>query len=128
MPKTLGRSVTRRTEKQLSEIDALEADFRAKLVERLRDCAAGGDSLLFLVSSMLPESWPPSVRSRAADDLFAAAEKILSLRAQHGLHDEAVPAARFRDACRRHVDLNDHHRPGPRQQAQLLLHEIGVAQ
>jgi hypothetical protein len=120
--------VTRRTEKQLSEIDALEADFRVKLVEQLRGCAAGGHSLLFLVSSMRPESWPPTVRSRTADELFAAAEQILSLRAQHGLHDLAIPAARFRDACRRHVDLNDHHRPGPRRQAQLLLHEMGVAQ
>jgi hypothetical protein len=120
--------VTRRTEKQLLEIDALEASFRAKLIEHLRDCSAGGDTLLFLVWSLRPKSWPPFVRSRAADELFAFAEQILGLRAQHGISDQTIPAARFRDACRRHVDHDDHHRPGPRQQAQLLLQEMGVAQ
>jgi hypothetical protein len=37
-------------------------------------------------------------------------------------------AAGYRAACLRHVGLNDHHRPGPRQQAQHLLRQIGEAE
>lgn len=116
-----------RMEKHLNELAALEADFRARLVEQLRSCATGDNSLLFLVSSMRPESWPRSVRSPVADELFATAERIMSLRMQHGLPDEAVSAARFCAACRRHVDLDDHHRPGARRQAEMLLHDLGIA-
>jgi hypothetical protein len=125
MPKTLGRSMTRRAEKQLRQLDAMEEEFRLELVGHLRACAAGIGTLLFLVSSMRPESWPPSVRSHVADRLFDAALEILALRAQHGLDGEPCLAAGYRDACLRHVDLADHHRPGPRQQAQQLLQQIG---
>ena len=117
--------MTRRTEKQLRQIQVLEAEFRRELVPHLRACAAGRGTLLFLVSSLRPESWPPSVRSRIADDLFETALEILAQRAQFGLDGDLCLAASFRDACRRHVDLDDHHRPGPRQQAQQLLLLIG---
>src|SRR5690606_20080738 len=36
-------------------------------------------------------------------------------------------AARYRDACRRHVDLDDHQRPAARQQAMQLLDQLDVA-
>lgn len=103
----------------------METEFRVALVEHLRACAAGMDTLLFLVSSVRPESWPRSVRSHVADELFGAALEILALRTQHGLDGEPCLAAGYRDACLRHVDLADHHRPGPRQQAQQLLQQIG---
>ena len=118
--------MTRRTEKQLRDLDALEAEFRDNLTEHLRACASGKGTLLFLVSSMRPESWPLSVRSHVADELFGSAVEILALRARHGLDGEPCLAASYRDACRRHVDLDDHHRPGPRQQAQQLLQLIGA--
>ena len=117
--------MTRRTEKQIRELEILESDFRDALVAHLRACAAGRGTLLFLVSSMRPECWPPSVRSQAADELFEAAQQILALRAQLGLDAEACLAASYRHACRRHVDLDDHHRPGPKQQARELLQMIG---
>jgi hypothetical protein len=74
---------------------------------------------------MRPESWPPNVSSAVADDLFATALEILALRSMHGLDDEPCLAADYRDACLRHVNHADHHRPGPRQQAQQLLQRIG---
>ena len=117
--------MTRRAEKQLRQLDALEAEFRRDLVAYLRACAAGRDTLLFLVSSLRPESWPPSVRSIVADELFETASEILAQRAQLGLDGATCLAASYRDACRRHVELDDHHRPGPRQQAQQLLLQIG---
>ena len=118
--------MTLRAEKQHHQLDALEAEFRRDLVVHLRACAAGGHTLLFLVSSLRPSSWPPSVRSRVADDLFATASDILSRRMQLGL-DATSLAASYREACMRHVDLHDHHRPGPRQQARQLLLVIGEA-
>ena len=117
--------MTRRAEKQLRQLHTMETEFRAALVEHLRACAAGRGTLLFLVSSMRPESWPPSVRSPVADELFAAALEILALRRQHGLDGESCLAAGYRLACLRHVDLADHHRPGPRQLAARLLQQIG---
>ena len=117
--------MTRRAEKQLRQLDAMEAEFRAALVEQLRACAAGSDTLIFLVSSMRPESWPRSVRCPVADELFGAALEILEVRKVHGLGGEPCLAAGYRDACIRHVDLADNHRPGPRQQAQHLLQQIG---
>jgi hypothetical protein len=120
--------MTRRTEKQLRQLDAMETEFRIALVEHLRACAAGRGTLLFLVSSMRPESWPPSVRSPVADELFGAASEILALRRQHGLDREPCLAAAYRNACLRHVDLADHHRPGPLQQAQQLLQQIGESE
>ena len=117
--------MTRRVEKQLRQLDAMETEFRATLVEQLRACASGGCTLLFLVSSMRPESWPPNVRSAVADELYATALEILALRSMHGLDGEPCLAADYRDACLRHVNLADHHRPGPRQQAQQLLQQIG---
>jgi hypothetical protein len=121
----MSRTMTRRTDKQLGRLDALEAEFRRDLVHHLRICAAGRDSLLFLVSSLRPEFWPPNVRSSVADTLFATASEILDQRAQLEVDRFNCLAALYRDACRRHVDLGDHHRPGPRQQAQQLLLEIG---
>lgn len=117
--------MTRRARKRLARIDALEAGFGRQLVEHLRVCASGRGTLLFLVSTLRPESWSPSVRSDTADELFAAASEIVDLRARAGLDGDACLAARYRDACRRHVDLDDHHRPGPRQQAMQLLSLLG---
>jgi hypothetical protein len=116
-----------RAEKQHRQLDALEAEFRRDLVVHLQTCAAGGDTLLFLVSSLRPGAWPPSVCSSVADDLFATASDILARRARLGLDATTSLAARYRDACMRHVDLDDHQRPGPRQQAQQLLLGIGEA-
>ena len=65
--------------------------------------------------------------ARIADELFAAADEILTLRALHDL-DEDCLAARYRDTCRRHVDLDDHDRPGARRQAEVLLKEMGEAE
>src|SRR5688500_16199348 len=118
--------MTLRAEKPHRQLDALEAEFRRDLVVRLQTCAAGRDTLLFLVSSLRPSPWP-SVCSSVADDLFATASDILSRRARLGLDATTSLAARYRDACMRHVDLDDHHRPGPRQQAQQLLLVIGEA-
>ena len=117
--------MTRRAEKLVRQIDVLEAQFRRELVPHLQACAAGRGTLLFLVSSLRPESWPPSVRSSVADELLETASEILAQRARLGLEVATCLAASFRDACRRHVDLDDHHRPGPRQQAQQLLLQIG---
>ncbi|MCA8951501.1 MAG: hypothetical protein KDE27_18480, partial [Planctomycetes bacterium] len=114
----------RRIEKLLRELDTLEAGFRSRLVRALRGCAAGRGTLLFLVSSLRPEAWPPSVRCDEADELFAMASEVTKRRADLGL-DEACPAATYAEACRRHVDLDDHHRPGPRQQARAMLLQLG---
>ncbi len=91
------------------------------LIKHLTACAAGRGTLLFLVSSMRPKSWPSSVRTHVADELFETASEILDLRANLVLGEEPSLAASYREACRRHVDLDDQHRPGPRQQAQQLL-------
>ncbi|MEZ6037513.1 MAG: hypothetical protein R3F29_08535 [Planctomycetota bacterium] len=117
--------MTRRAEKQLAQLDALEAEFRTKLVEHLRVCASGRETLLFLVSTLCPQSWAASVRSDTADDLFATASEIVDLRTRAGLDAESCLARSYCDACRRHVDLDDHHRPGPRQQAVQLLSQLG---
>lgn len=119
--------MTRRAERQLAQLDVLEAEFRNRLVEHLRVCASGRETLLFLVTTLRPQSWPPSVRSGTADELFAAASEILDMRARSGLDGDSCLAARYRDACRRHVDLDDHHGPGPRQQAMQLLSQLGEA-
>lgn len=117
--------MSRRAEKEIRNLDAMETEFRGALVGHLRACAAGSGTLLFLVSSMRPESWPRSVRSPVADDLCGTALEILTLRTQLGLDGEPCLAAGYRDACVRHVDLADHHRPGPRQQARQLLQQFG---
>ena len=117
--------MTRRAEKQACRLDVLEAQFRRDLVPHLRACAAGHGTLLFLVSSLCPECWPRSRRNDVADSLFATASEILVQRAQLESDESTCLAGLFRDACRRHVDLEDHHRPGPRQQAQQLLLQIG---
>lgn len=117
--------MTRRAEKQLRQLDALEAGFCRDLVAQLRACAGGRDTLIFLVSSLRPEPWPPSVRSMVADELFETASEIVAQKVQLGLDGATCLAASYRDACRRHVDLGDHHRPGPRQQALQLLRLIG---
>lgn len=119
--------MTPRAEKQHQQLAALEAEFHRDLVVHLRTCASGRDTLLFLVSSLRPRSWPQSVRSTVADDLFATASDIMSRRARLGLDATASLAARYHDACTRHVNLDDHQRPGPRQQAQQLLVGIGEA-
>ena len=119
--------MTRRAGKQLRQRDAMEVEFRDTLVEHLRACAAGAGTLLFLVSSIRPESWSPSVSGHVADELFGAALEILDLRTHLGLDGEPCLAAGYRDACLRHVDLADHHRPGPLQQAEELLQQIGRA-
>lgn len=64
-------------------------------------------------------------RLPTADELFAEASAILALRAQLGVDAEPCLAADYRDACVRYVNFDDHHRPGPRQQAQLLLQQLG---
>ncbi len=112
--------MTLRAEKQHQQLDALEAEFLRDLVPQLRACATGGDTLVFLVSSLSASYWPPNVSSPVADELLASASHILSRRSQLGL-DATCPAASYRDACIRHVDLEDHHRPRPRQQAQQTL-------
>lgn len=117
--------MTRRVDKQIRQLEAMETEFRVALVGPLRACAAGSGTLLFLVSSMRPESWPPSVRSPVAGELYGTALEILTLRTRLGLDGEPCWAAAYRDACVRHVDLADHHRPGPRQQARQLLQQFG---
>jgi len=117
--------MSRRTEKLFASLDALEAEFRSALVKALRLCAAGWETELFLVSSMRPDHWPPNLICETADELFAEASAILALRAQLGVDAEPCFAADYRDACVRYVNFDDHHRPGPRQQAQLLLQQLG---
>ncbi|HRV79948.1 MAG TPA: hypothetical protein P5218_00860, partial [Planctomycetota bacterium] len=99
--------MTRRVEKQLRQLDAMEAQFRGALVEQLRACASGECTLLFLVSSLRPVSWPPNASSAVADELFGTALEILALRSAHGLDGEPCLAADYRDACHRHVNLAD---------------------
>lgn len=98
--------------------------FRRELIPQLRACATGGVTAIFLVSSLLPSFWPPNMSSPIADHLFEVAADILSRRSHLGL-DATCLAATYRQACIRHVDLQDHHRPGPRQQAQQLLQALG---
>ncbi|MCA8959337.1 MAG: hypothetical protein KDC38_02440 [Planctomycetes bacterium] len=117
--------MTRRTENQLRRLDTLESEFRVALVRHLRARAAGRGGLLFLVSSLRPDDWPPNLRSRVADELFEAAQQILALRVRHGLEAEGGLAPRYIDACRRHVDFDDHQRPGETKQALELLQWIG---
>ena len=116
--------MTRRVEKQLAQLDSLEAEFCAALIEPLKRCAAGRSSRLFLASSLRPDHWPPVLRSEVADGLLTDADLILKIRAQHGLPVDDCLAARYRAACERHVDLDDAHRPGTRREAQQLLAEI----
>ena len=116
--------MTRRAEKQLRHLGPLEDEFRLQLVEHLRACAAGRNTLLFLVSSLTPKEWPRYMRSDVADGLFEVASEILALRAEHGLDLDCL-AASYREACVRHVKASDHHRLGPRQQAEQLLSQIG---
>jgi len=120
------RSVTHRTEKLHQRLAADEDGFRRELIPQLRACATGGDTAIFLVSSLLPSFWPPNMSSPDADRLFEMAAYILSRRSHLGL-DATCLAATYRQACIRHVDLRDHHRLGPRQQAQQLLHALGEA-
>lgn len=117
--------MTRRAEKELAQLDALESGFRSRLVELLRICASGGESLLFLVSTLRPQSWAASLCRDTADELFAAASEIVDMRVRAGLDADSCLARRYCDACRRHVDLDDHHRPGPRRQAAQLLSQLG---
>lgn len=118
--------MTHRAEKQYQQLVALEAEFGRELVKQLRAGAAGEDTTIFLVSSLLPSFWPPNMSSPMADHLFEMAADILSRRSHLGL-DATCLAATYRQACIRHVDLQDHHRPGPRQQAQQLLEALGDA-
>lgn len=120
------RSVTHRTEKLHQRLAADEDGFRRELIPQLRACATGGDTAIFLVSSLLPSFWPPNMSSPMADRLFEMAADILSRRSHLGL-DATCLAATYRQACIRHVDLQDHHRPGPRQQAQRMLEALGEA-
>jgi hypothetical protein len=116
--------MTRRSEKELQRLDTLETGFRERLVEELKVCAAGRNSLLFLASSLKPAAWWGVPRSAETDELLEAAEEIMTLRYRHGLPWRSSLAQRFREACARHVDLDDHHRPGSRKQAEQLLREI----
>jgi hypothetical protein len=116
--------VTSRSQKQFDHLDSIEAAFRERLVDELRVCAAGRNSVLFLASSMKPAAWWGAKRSVVTDELLEAAEEILTLRGQQGLPTSGSLAQRFREACIKHVDLDDHHRPGSRRQAEQLLGEI----
>ncbi|HEX6813012.1 MAG TPA: hypothetical protein VF384_15410 [Planctomycetota bacterium] len=116
--------MTRRSQKELQRLDTLEGAFRERLVEELKMCAAGRNSLLFLASSMKPAAWGRIPRSEVADELLEAADEILALRSRHGLLPGSCLALRFRDACTRHVERADHHAPGARKQAEQLLREI----
>lgn len=116
--------MSRRIDKQLRELDELEATFQRELAAHLRACAAGDGSLLFATSELRPPHWPSRASSPDADALFAQALGILALRERHGIDATTCLAARYRDACHRYVDFDDHHRPGPRQQAMLLLQTI----
>ncbi len=118
--------MTHRTEKLYQRLVACENEFRRELVPQLRACAAGVDMTIFDVSSLLPSDWPPNMSSPTADHLFEVAADILSRRLHLGL-DATCLAATYRQACLRHVDLQDHHRPGPRQLAQQLLQALGEA-
>lgn len=107
-----------------AELDAREADFRRELVERLRAAAAGGDTLLFLVSILRPSVWTGLQTWKGSDELYARAESILELRARLDRVDDNCPAARFIAACREHVDLANGQRLGPRRAAQRLLAQL----
>lgn len=120
------RSVTHRTEKLYQRLAADEDEFRRELIPQLRACAAGVDTEVIVVSSLLPSDWPPNMSSPDADRLLEMAADILSRRSHLGL-DATCLAATYRQACIRQVDLEDHHRPGPRQQAQQLLQSLGEA-
>ncbi len=112
-------------EKQLRELDAIEAEFCGELTRRLRACAAGSHSMLFYASPLRPEDYPPSFRSETTDELFDEAERILKLRARYGLATVSCLAASYVEACHRAVDREDHHRPGARNQARQLLESFG---
>jgi hypothetical protein len=116
--------MTRRREKQLERLDAHEADFELRLVAALTMCAAGNNSMLFRAAVMRPTFWPRSVKCAVTDALLEAAEEILALRDQYELASPACLAARFREACRRHSDVEQAHRLGSRRDAQRLLDEI----
>ena len=116
--------MTGRSDKQFQELEAQEVEFHRRLVELLRACAAGRCTNLLLTSSLRPEIWPPRIHSPVADELHEAASEILALREQLRLDDHCL-AAMYRDACRRHVQLDDHHRPGPRRQALEILQRMG---
>jgi len=118
--------VTHRTEKLYQRLAADEDEFRRELIPQLRACAAGVDTEVIVVSSLLPSDWPPNMSSPDADRLLEMAADILSRRSHLGL-DATCLAATYRQACIRQVDLEDHHRPGPRQQAQQLLQSLGEA-
>jgi len=113
-----------RKQKQFEYLDALEAEFRRRLIEALRVCASGRDSLLFLASEMWPGRWPRSIRSAITDDLLQAADGIVDLRRRHKLATEGCLALRFRETCRLHADTDDHNRLGSRRLAEQLLAEI----
>lgn len=117
--------MTRRSDKQLTLLDAQEADFRAQLVERLRSCAAGFGTLLFVVPSIRSEDAHRRAIPDSGQTLFDAANAIVALRSHLGLDPEDGLAARFVAACRRDADRSDHHRPGPRQLAAQMLRELG---
>ncbi|HEX5052483.1 MAG TPA: hypothetical protein VFZ65_11965 [Planctomycetota bacterium] len=85
--------MTSHSKKQLRQLDTLEAAFRRELVERLRACAAGNGTLLFLVSPFRPVSWP-SVRCDDADELFAAPSRIVAC----GPSTNSVPMPAWRRA------------------------------
>ncbi|MEQ1633717.1 MAG: hypothetical protein ABL997_15160 [Planctomycetota bacterium] len=117
--------MTRRTDKHLAHLDAREADFRAELVLRLRSCAAGLGTLLFVVPVMRTETFFQRALPDSGEGLFDAASAIVALRSQLGLDPEDCLAARYVAACRRDADRSEHHKPGPRQLAAQMLQELG---
>lgn len=98
-----------------------EAQFRARLLPRLRDCEAGYGTLLFLAEDRAAAELPRYVRDPDADELLAEAMLLVAERAELRLPCACL-AAKYVDACRGADDSDREPCMGPRRLATELLH------
>jgi hypothetical protein len=116
-----------RNEKLYARLDALEAEFKQRLVSELTPVSEGSGDFFFM-----DEQYPEyDVLSRYARpevaELEALGKEIVSLRRKLKEPEEESLLARFRSYRAKWSDLEDHHRGTDQNLAKQLLVEIRSA-
>jgi len=114
-----------RRDKLEAQLRSLESDFRTKLVEELRLCAAGKQGM-FAQRDRFYDQLDDRTRelmSRAEIDLRSRTVEIEHLRAELGYTEPFGLAARYRA----YRDMRGPNAPGEPKPAKLFLEELGLA-
>jgi hypothetical protein len=104
----------------------IEDDIRRRLADVLPLVVVDGRPF-FTNRDFNPHGLLSAHYGKEQDELLDLCREAEKLRRQHELEDEDAPSALYLRACAEAVNLNDHHRLGPRRLAERILEALRVA-